>query len=455
MKRPLLYLSTALLLFSVFAAPAMLGANREWSVALVTMGIAASLALLALGRPSRFSVSPGSPIYTLRWPITAATLVFAIAAMPLLLSRPESTEGLFQLQGLFAPDLTMVTQSLLGYAATCLAILAAYLIGTARPTWRRPILYAFIVICTGYSLSGIFSNCLAVEGACQPVSMPFVNRNSAATFFGFGLILSTLFLMEHLEALGNNDRALSSRLSVRFANWASVFFGPAGLFAAAVMATGAALLLTRSRGGFLAVVLVLALVSLFRFLRNRRRTPRSSAALLPVALIALLGMIWLSASSGLMHRFEGVDMAQDGRVVIFERSAAMIADRPLLGQGLGTFQETFPRYRTFEMGPLPDYDKAHNSYLDLAAGLGLPGMLLVIAALGGIFFILVKSVSTRRHSGIITLAGMAIMAQVALHSVVDFSMQIPGVQVSFGLIIGIALASAVGNRATMSASTKI
>ncbi len=447
MKRPFIYLSTALLLLSVFAAPGMLGANREWSVALVTLGLATSLMLLAIKRPSYFSVSARASLHPIRWPMALAVIAFVIAGWPLLVARPESVEELLSLQGILSADHNMITQSLLGCVATCLAVLTAYLIGTARAAWRRHILYASVVVCVCYGVFGIFTDCLALEGICQAVSSLFVNRNSAATFLGFGLILSTLFLTEELDALSSDRSGRSSRRSIRWANWTTIVFGPAGLFAAAMLSTGAAILLTRSRGGFLAVVIALGLVSLFRYWQSKRGATRSRTTLLPLAIIALLGVIWISASSGLMMRFEGIDMAQDDRVFLFERTITMIGERPLTGHGLGTFQEALPRYRTFEMGPLPDYDKAHNSYLDLAAGIGLPGLLLIIATLAAVFYCLVRAAFSGRHPGTLALAGMAITAQIALHGVVDFSMQIPAVQVSFGLIIGIALASAVGNKA--------
>ena len=61
------------------------------------------------------------------------------------------------------------------------------------------------------------------------------------------------------------------------------------------------------------------------------------------------------------------------RLKLAQVGLAMAKDHPLLGVGLGNFMHVFPNYNVSNMkAPFP----AHNLYLDLAAQMGLPALLL-------------------------------------------------------------------------------
>ncbi len=53
----------------------------------------------------------------------------------------------------------------------------------------------------------------------------------------------------------------------------------------------------------------------------------------------------------------------------------------MLGFGDGTFQEIFPMYRDKTLDFISFWGKAHNSYLELVQGLGVPVALLFVAAI--------------------------------------------------------------------------
>jgi Flp pilus assembly protein TadD/O-antigen ligase len=77
------------------------------------------------------------------------------------------------------------------------------------------------------------------------------------------------------------------------------------------------------------------------------------------------------------------------RLRIWESTGEMIAEHPLLGVGAGNFAVEYPRYRTAAELDLSGYlsrvDTAHNDYLELAAELGVAGLLLWIAFAGTVF----------------------------------------------------------------------
>jgi len=206
MRQLCLWLSSGLLCLSALGAPALLGANREWSVALVTIGLALALLLLTIARPGLFSLGRGAPLWHIRWITAGAIVFFVFAALPLVFGNygaPDPTALAEIDPARLAPDRTMVFQALLGYTATCLALLVAYLIGAAGPNARRPLLFLFIAVCVAFALYGVYVDCLGQARACQSVAAPFINQNSAATYFGFGLIASLLYLSQYLRGLTN------------------------------------------------------------------------------------------------------------------------------------------------------------------------------------------------------------------------------------------------------------
>lgn len=449
MAKLFFWLSYGVLCLAALGAPALLGANREWSVALVTMGLAVALLSLAIGRQDLFSLRRGAPLWQIRWITGSAIVFFIIAAVPLIFGSYGVTDPATLTEispARLPPDRTMIFQALLGYTATCLALLTAYLIGTATPGARRLLLYLFLGTCVVYALYGIATDCIGDVRACQSVAAPFINRNSAATYFGFGVIVSLLCLTQYLRGLINAASRPQSRLGVRLVNLASTAFGTSGALAGAFLITGAGLLLTQSRGGAISVAIALLFAALMIWRRMGMACSVSRLAVLAVAI--LVSLVWASASSGLVGRLQQTDLTGDARLMLYERTAEMIMERPLTGHGLGTFQERFTQYRTADMPPYPDYDKAHNSYLDLAAGVGVPAALLVLAMMTWIFGACLEAYFRAKRQHIAPLIGAALIVQVGVHSLVDFSMQIPGVQVNFAFAVGLALAAAISVRKT-------
>jgi len=74
------------------------------------------------------------------------------------------------------------------------------------------------------------------------------------------------------------------------------------------------------------------------------------------------------------------------RVLIWQSALGAIAERPIFGWGLDTFRLVFPQFRSIELtrslGRLDLVDNAHNYLLQMALGIGVVGVLLLIALFG-------------------------------------------------------------------------
>ncbi len=112
----------------------------------------------------------------------------------------------------------------------------------------------------------------------------------------------------------------------------------------------------------------------------------------------------------------------------------MIMDHPWFGSGLGTFAWAFPVYRSGDISMYGVYDRAHNTLLEIAAEAGLPFAGLVVIGWAIVFVALMRGVRTRRRDRVVPAAALAVALLAVLHSMVDFSLQIPGFAiVAFGL----------------------
>ncbi|MBK8767244.1 MAG: O-antigen ligase family protein, partial [Burkholderiaceae bacterium] len=131
----------------------------------------------------------------------------------------------------------------------------------------------------------------------------------------------------------------------------------------------------------------------------------------------------------------------EDRVEPVLEARTMIADNPWLGTGGGTFNLAFLGYAPRAQGY---YSHAHNDYLEIASDTGLPGMAaLLVLALAG-FRTALRILRDRRNEVVRAAAFAALMSItcMALHSLVDFNLQIPSNAITFSVMVALPFAAA-------------
>ncbi|HET6495059.1 MAG TPA: O-antigen ligase family protein, partial [Thermoleophilia bacterium] len=205
-------------------------------------------------------------------------------------------------------------------------------------------------------------------------SLPF-EANRAFSTYGNPDLLGGFLIFSVVVALG---LALAEDdLVWRMVYW--VGFGLNGLVLIVAFTRGAWI------GGAVGVVLV-GVVAWRHWARMRRLDwiPAGISAALGV------GVIWRSLSSPndvmnfgkrLASIFEFGGGSGQTRTEIWQASFAAIKERPILGWGADTFRLVFPRFKPVEYvrdaGGGSVADNAHNYPLQLAVGVGIPGMLML------------------------------------------------------------------------------
>jgi O-antigen ligase len=218
----------------------------------------------------------------------------------------------------------------------------------------------------------------------------------------------------------------------------------------ALLVMGVSLTLTRSRSG-LAAFLIAMLV--FTIVAARRSGSMKLAALTGGALAVAAFVIVVWAGVNLEQRFGSTNEAVSLRRKVWHDAARVVSDFPLTGTGLNTFGTAMVQYQT----SFPDQRvvEAHNDYLQLAAE---GGVLLGIPILTTVF-LLVRAVGRRFRAGEDDTRGYWIragavvgMVAIAVQSIVEFSLQMPGNAALFVLLTAIALHRAPSRTSSRTAS---
>ncbi|KRR03134.1 O-antigen ligase family protein [Bradyrhizobium valentinum] len=270
---------------------------------------------------------------------------------------------------------------------------------------------------------------LAYQGS---LTATFINRNTAATFVGAGVILwscSAFFSIQSFQfsslrllLLSKLNEDLAFKIILRSAAALMCFF---------------ALLLTGSRAGLICTCFGL-MVAIILMVANRRKARFWFIAVSVSAAIALVVLL-LSRMGQIVTR----GLLDEARWSVYEFCVEAVRQRPLLGAGVGSFADLFPSLRTNDFSSGGVWDYAHSTILEIAVEMGIPVAAMVVIAALASFFILARAAlmsKDRSRSSLAAIAGIVVLSY--LHSLVDFSLQIPGYLIVFGILLGCGLARA-------------
>ena len=182
--------------------------------------------------------------------------------------------------------------------------------------------------------------------------------------------------------------------------------------------------------------------------RSSGETKRSS--ILGVILIfAIIGLALYTGMDAVLARYES--MTESGyferdRIPIWRDAWKMIQGHLVFGQGLGTFQWTFPAYETLD----PDIPAkwAHNDYLQGLAEIGIVGLILLAWAFAVCWRAAIRNLFRSGDPLVrgIGLATLGALVATALQEITDYSLCTPGVAVLLAVLVGLNFRASEANR---------
>ena len=180
---------------------------------------------------------------------------------------------------------------------------------------------------------------------------------------------------------------------------------------AGLLFLGVALIRSGSRGGFLAFLAIGAFILVgFTTIKARARV---------AGLLLILGVLGATASDKywtqmqtIVHPHEDYNLTDDaGRVRIWKRGIGYMMDRPVVGVGMGNFQTAegtlSPQARRSEYGRGVRWGAAHNTFVQIGAEVGIPGLLLFLALLANLFLALRRVGRRAKRAGATDVARLA------------------------------------------------
>ncbi len=443
-------ISTFLLFATVAAAPLPYGSTHPSSIALwcIVLGIAAIAA-----SPRGLQVGQFALLGLIAIVIAAYGLVLheQLAAHPWFATPHPLWHEASEALGLpIEPSVSIVRHQpffALGASLANMLALVCSLIVCADRKRARQLLTIVAWSGAAYALYGIGAflidptKTLWREKVSAGVTSTFIYRNAAAIFFGSCAIIWLLLLCERIR-----DQLASGLVQWRmgfseFLSWMAV---TGALLFSMLLICLAAMFGTASRGGILLslIMLVVAVAALFY-----RDLARRSGLLLVVAIGAIVAWVLFEVmGASVDSRLLAQGLGDEGRPATYWSAWHIIRDHPWVGTGLGTFERIFPAYRSANVSMWGIWETAHSTLLEIAVELGLPfAGLVVIAWIIG-FAVLLRGVWIRRRDVVVPIAAMSVAALALAHSLIDFSLQIPGYSIVVFALLGAGLSQSFPSR---------
>jgi O-antigen ligase len=275
-------------------------------------------------------------------------------------------------------------------------------------------------------------------GSTGALTSAFINSNSAATYFGLASVVGAAVLLRQIrrERFGQEGHSFRYRVMTIVAAISARF----GVAIVAFVLPLTALLMTASRGGILATLAGLAALLILTAIRRSAAGGGSARFAGFIGVAVLLVTIFQMSGARFAERLAVSGVQSQDRLNAYQTTLRAVKDNALLGTGYGTFQDIYPLYRNEEPYSPLVWDKAHNDYLELVLGLGIPAALVLLFSLFLVFAVVVRGYFRRRRNAIypgIAVAGTIVLA---VHSFVDFSAQIQAIAMTYAMILGIGAA---------------
>jgi O-antigen ligase len=390
--------------------------------------------VVPLSRDTLASISPGTVAFLSRF-----DLAFDLGADPSVDVPAADVRHAVSL----APELTRRALGLLAAALIFFAGLARSLSRTAAARLATGIVYLGVVL----AVIGIVQKAtlgdhafggMRIYGFWQPEYLlttpfgPFVNKNH---FAGWMLMAIPLALGRAISHATEAPRLRDMR-SVLL--WLSE---PEGgrmmLYLVMSFVMLLSLLMTGSRSGLACFTLVVCGAAAWTGRRGGSRRAALGAAVATIALV-LVALQWAGRDAAL-ERFVADNQSIGMRMDIWRMSADIVRDFPLLGTGLNTFGQASILYQ-----PPRDmhYNEAHNDYVQLLVEGGAVTFVLVLAAIAGVAFAVrsrFRSDADGREAYWVRVGATTGLLAIALQSLVEFSLQMPGNAALFVALLALAL----------------
>lgn len=435
--------------FTAMFAVVPMGGNRPQAWAVISL-VVACLALVYFGSLI-FARRIREPRFPFHWPVIGAGLVVPVFALFQVLPL-----GLGDIEGL--ASLSIDRSATMLAVMRCVAYLLAFIVTLeicARETRVRQLSKIIFYGVTVHALWAMISLRLLGDVALWGektsylgwATGTFVNRNSFATFLGMGAIVGLAYVMDrgtrrHTRR-PDKGHALSPQSVATAFDWICLF-----LIFSTLLSTGSRMGVFATSVSMACVAIVMQIkVARFRVEEalkqgerpRRHRFGKRARRAVPFVLLGIIGLLIVASGGGTADRAIFTEDSADTRLTLYQQVLGLIAQRPLAGFGLDNFGLAFPSVHHPDLSISLTWDLAHNTYLSNWSELGIIAGTAPIVAIGLAVVRLVAIVRARPRFVAGPVAALGVVMLVALHSLVDFSLEMAGNTLLFVIVVAMGL----------------
>ena len=153
-----------------------------------------------------------------------------------------------------------------------------------------------------------------------------------------------------------------------------------------------------------------------------------------------------TGSSAFTERIETQGFSDHDRLMVALITVRSILSAPFAGYGYGSFASTFPMFRDSSLDVWHFWDKAHNTYLEVLQGLGLVFGAMLIGSVLVLVVCCLKGAIVRHRDATAQMAAVSASFVVGIHALVDFSLQIQAVTLTYMAVLGAGVAQTIVSR---------
>jgi len=392
--------------------------TEDWDRCVVSLGL---LVLVYFGLTKKSDLAPALESW-FSWPVLLLLGFIGLQLVPLPASllqviSPRRAALLRALQGvsagIHAAPISVFPPGTLAHLLR-VASYVAVLVLVRELAWRTlrrrwVVVFPIMVIAGAQAALGVFQ-----FDWLTPVSPAHGTYLSGNHFAGL-LELSLPFAVVYpIFTIRTRRRSLGSALLTS-----------ASLALAALILLG--ILFSLSRMGFVASVSSLFVVACLTVAMGTSGRKRFAAVGIVGGAVIAISLYLIP--DPLIYRFDQVvrasDTTPDPRLWIWKDTWALARDYPLVGSGLGTFEQAFQKYKTF--APRVAVDSVRNDYLQLLVELGGFGFTIAASAMLVVLVSAARAVveSVRPATRYLAVACIGALVAVLVHSLTDYNLYVP------------------------------
>lgn len=204
----------------------------------------------------------------------------------------------------------------------------------------------------------------------------------------------------------------------------------------------AALFLTGSRAGLGAMLVGLGVFIVLRAPHGAGRRRAAAIGVVAIVVCVAAALAIPTIRPRVLETFTVWSHSWVFRYYTWLGTMDMVAARPLQGFGPGTFMEAYPGFARAGFTRT-----AHQSFLQVAAEVGVFGLLaMVCAGLGALIACVRRAAEDHATTRALAAAAAGWLVALGVHNLVDYSLYVPAVSVTACALLGVALGGDAGER---------